>query len=289
MSLPPKDWPLAEHSKALSAGATDWHLQRIGDKGPKLLFLHGTGASVHSWRDILPTLGAKAQTLAIDLPGQGYSPSTVRAYGLREMTVEIIALLEALDFYPDLIVGHSAGVPIALALQLDLPNSPKVFGISPALSAFGGPASLFFSAVARGLALTPIFAKGFSFFNGTTARTRYLIRETGSKISDEGIDLYRRLVANSDHTYAALCMMADWDLDAFRRRLRSEQIEALFWIGDTDRATPLSDLKEAMNHVKNVEIIVEPDAGHLLHEEKPERTIALVNQILDSPKTKKAP
>ncbi|MGB1791351.1 MAG: magnesium chelatase, partial [Paracoccaceae bacterium] len=37
------NWPSAQASEQLRAGPHHWHIQRLGAKGPKVLFLHGTG------------------------------------------------------------------------------------------------------------------------------------------------------------------------------------------------------------------------------------------------------
>lgn len=58
MSLPPAGWPQRDHSRALRVGPIDWHVQVAG-RGPVLLLLHGSGASSHSWSDLLPRLAAR--------------------------------------------------------------------------------------------------------------------------------------------------------------------------------------------------------------------------------------
>ena len=50
-----RDWPNREHSQFIRASAIRWHLQVMGN-GPVLLALHGTGASTHSFRDLMPVL-----------------------------------------------------------------------------------------------------------------------------------------------------------------------------------------------------------------------------------------
>ena len=49
------DWPNRASSRMVRAGGLTWHVQVAGS-GPVLLLVHGTGASTHSWRDLLPLL-----------------------------------------------------------------------------------------------------------------------------------------------------------------------------------------------------------------------------------------
>jgi magnesium chelatase accessory protein len=51
------DWPNREASRFVDAAGMRWHVQVMG-QGPVLLLLHGTGASTHSWRDVMPLLRA---------------------------------------------------------------------------------------------------------------------------------------------------------------------------------------------------------------------------------------
>ena len=60
-------WPHREASHFVAAGAARWHVQRMGS-GPPLLLLHGTGASVHSWRGLMPLLAQSHDVIACDLP-----------------------------------------------------------------------------------------------------------------------------------------------------------------------------------------------------------------------------
>ena len=67
-SVEGRDWPNRAHSRFVAAGGLSWHVQRMG-AGPKLLMLHGTGASTHSFRDLAPLLAEEFDVAAPELPG----------------------------------------------------------------------------------------------------------------------------------------------------------------------------------------------------------------------------
>ena len=91
-------------------------MQRAG-KGEHVLLLHGTGASTHSWAVLFPLLAARFDTLAVDLPGHGFTQSFRRLdSALPGMVHALKVLLAAENFRPALIVGHSAGAAIAVRL-----------------------------------------------------------------------------------------------------------------------------------------------------------------------------
>ncbi len=52
-------WPNSGASRFVTAAGIRWHVQQMGS-GPALLLVHGTGASTHSWREVLaPILPAR--------------------------------------------------------------------------------------------------------------------------------------------------------------------------------------------------------------------------------------
>ena len=84
--------------------------------GPRLLMIHGLGATLRSWDPILDTLAAKRSVIAIDLPGHGQSPveqDSGTFAGLADSVERYIAEqgLSGID-----VVGSSLGARIALEL-----------------------------------------------------------------------------------------------------------------------------------------------------------------------------
>ena len=56
------DWPHRETSRFVEAGGLRWHVQQMG-RGPVALLIHGTGASTHSWRGLLPLLARRCRVV----------------------------------------------------------------------------------------------------------------------------------------------------------------------------------------------------------------------------------
>ena len=70
------DWPHAAHSRFVEVAGQRWHVQLLpgpAADAPVVLLVHGTGASTHSWRALMPLLARRAAVLAVDLPGHGFS------------------------------------------------------------------------------------------------------------------------------------------------------------------------------------------------------------------------
>ena len=273
MTAPPRvpaDWPNRAMSRAVRAGGLTWHVQS-GGTGPAVLFLHGAGGATHSWRWALPEAARRHAVLAPDLPGHGFTEGRPRGGpGLEAMAGALAALLEAEGMAPEVVVGHSAGGALALRLALDLPRPPeRLVLVNPALADFPGLAGLVFPLVAKALALNPLTAPVVARM-ASPAATRRVIEGTGSALPEDQLAHYRRLFADSAHVAGTLRMMAAWDLAPLRRRLGEVRSRATILAGARDLAVPPSASEELAGRLTGARLMRVPDAGHLLHEERPE-------------------
>ncbi|NCW05385.1 MAG: alpha/beta fold hydrolase, partial [Rhodobacteraceae bacterium] len=97
----PNWWPNKSASRFLTVREYKSHFQLIGAGKPCVVFIHGTGASTHSWAPLIHELSELCQILAIDLPGHGFS--SVPRFGrstLEAITDGVSHLLNQLDIVP---------------------------------------------------------------------------------------------------------------------------------------------------------------------------------------------
>jgi magnesium chelatase accessory protein len=274
-------WPHRDTSAFIQAGGARWHVQRMG-AGPPLLLLHGTGASVHSWRDLMPLLAQSHEVIAIDLPRHAFTTGhSAYAMGLPAMAGEVAGLLKHLEVKPAAIIGHSAGAALALQLGLNHGFTGPIVGLSSALRPFPGPFAQIFPAVAKALFINPfvprIFAGTVDLVGGAE---RFLWRSTHSRIDAEGLACYRTLLKHPGHAGGALAMMANWDLPGLRDRMGSVANPVLMVHGESDPAIPLSWAREAQGWMPGARLEVLAGLGHLAHEEAPDKVAALISGFL---------
>ena len=279
-------WPHRDASTFVQAGSARWHVQRMGPESKKggkpLLLLHGTGASVHSWRDLMPLLARSYDVIAIDLPRHAFTTGhNAYAMSLPAMAGEIAGLMQTLDVTPAAIIGHSAGAALALQMGLDHGFTGPIVGLNSALRPFPGPFAQIFPAVAKALFINPLVPRIFaSTVDLTGGAGRFVWRSTHSRISAEGLACYRTLLKHSGHAGGALAMMANWDLPGLRLRMGSAANPVLMIHGTSDPAIPLSWAREAQGWLPNAELEVLAGLGHLAHEEAPEKVAALISAFL---------
>jgi magnesium chelatase accessory protein len=262
---------MARHSRFVLHRPHRWHIQEDG-KGRTLLLLHGAGGATQSWRGLFPLLAQHHHVIAIDLPGQGFSQSGARhRLGLRPMAEDLAGLIAAEGWDIDAIIGHSAGV--ALALQLAMIGGldrTKIVGINGALSTFKGVAGFMFPVMAKVLSATPFTADLFAATASSPQSVARLIANTGSTLPAGDLAFYQRLVKDRSHVDGTLAMMAQWDLEPLLANLPKLQMPTLLLAGQNDRAVPPDTSRNAAAQMPNASVELIPKLGHLMHEEDPD-------------------
>jgi len=275
------DWPHADRSRFVEAGGVRWHVQQAGHQGPKVLLIHGTGASGHTWRDLLWPLAEHAQVWVVDLPGHGFSSlATGQGMSMSGMASSVHALMQTLEVAVDVFIGHSAGAAIAARMVVDHRLTPQaLIGINPAWLPLPGLAGLLFPPTAKLLALTSHAPQWFARQASSPGMLDKLLESTGSVLDETGKALYATLVANPEHAQGALKMMAAWDLSVGPSMLRQLRCPVHILVGDNDRAVPPAQAQQALALLLNGHLETWVGYGHLVHEEVPLQTLAFLQKI----------
>lgn len=111
-------------AQTLRVNGLDMFVASLGE-GPAVLLLHGFPDSHRVWRhQMQPLADAGFRVIAPDLRGYGRTeaPADVRAYAIRHLRDDVIALLDALDIDKILLVGHDWGAVIAWQVCMDAPG-----------------------------------------------------------------------------------------------------------------------------------------------------------------------
>lgn len=91
--------------------------------GPVVLLLHGWGGNLRHYHRLIERLASHCRVIALDIPGCGYSRMLDgRHASLRRRAEIVAAFMRCLALEQVLVVGHSLGGALALALALDHPQ-----------------------------------------------------------------------------------------------------------------------------------------------------------------------
>ena len=272
-----RSWPNHEASRFVRAAGIRWHVQQAGS-GPAVLLVHGTGASAHSWRDLLPILAARHTVIAVDLPGHAFTEAVPASrYSLSGMGGALAELLAEIGQTPALCVGHSAGAALLCRMALDGLLAPeRIVSVNGAFLPLGGAASVLFAPIAKLFAGSPWMSRMIAHRAGEPASVARLIAGTGSTLDARGVDLYARLVREPSHVAGALGIMANWNLLSLERDLKGLRTPLTLIAAEHDLAVPPQQAERLRARLERATLVRVPRLGHLAHEEAPGRFAELV-------------
>lgn len=279
----PNWWPNRSNSEFIKSDNYNWHIQKFGSTGKKLLLIHGTGASSHSWYPLIENLNLECEILCLDLPGHGFTRALARQKKQLMIIVDQISLLlRNIDFYPNIIMGHSAGAAVAYELAKKIKTKPNTIAINAAFGQFSGLAGVAFPYFAKIASSTTIPARFLSLLASKEEIVRKLLASTGSIIPELQVKCYQYLFSNTEHVDGTLQMMADWDLGYFLDRLPEETAPIHFLVGDKDTTVPPHISKSWDQSMPNSSLTQFNGLGHLLHEESPSTVSSILENLPSS-------
>ena len=267
----PSTWPNSEYSEYVETPLHKWHIQRLGKSGgKKILFIHGTGSSCHTWSNTVECLLDEFEVLLIDLPGHGFSKIPAPSQSsLQSVFKGSMELIEKISFVPDLIVGHSAGAAIAVLLSEKIQAKNGVICINAAFGEFPGLAGVMFPIFAKIIAVVPFSSDVLAGLSRNKERTEKLIANTGSEITKDRLKHYKLLFSKPNHVKGTLKLMAEWNLSEFLNNLKNCKSNINFLVGNLDKTVPISVSKKWSQILPRTKYHEISGAGHLVHEEKP--------------------
>jgi len=231
--------------------------------GPPLVLVHGAGGNLMHWSGELRRLPGRT-VYALDLPGHGKSGGAGRAeIGAYAEAVRDFA--EALDLPAFVLAGHSMGGAIALEFALRYPARL---------------AGLILVGTGAKLRVAPEILTGIrDDFQGTTELLAQ--RAHGEHVDPNLLRLYTRRLREVNpqviHDDFAAC-------DAFDRRADMSRISTptLILCGATDRMTPVKFSQYLHEQIAGSQLVVVPNAGHMVMLEQPAAVAEAVARLLTS-------
>ena len=107
------------------------HYLTAGHGPATVILLHGFAETSRMWRPIIPTLAEKFTVIAPDLPGIGDS-STPDKIDMLEAAKKIHALVRSLKIDKARVVGHDIGLMVAYAYAAQFPNETEKLAVMDA-------------------------------------------------------------------------------------------------------------------------------------------------------------
>jgi pimeloyl-ACP methyl ester carboxylesterase len=246
--------------------------------GPAVLLLHGQPGAAVTWRHVAERLRGRARVVALDRPGYGATGGCAR--GIEENAEVALALLDSLGVERAVLVGHSWGGGVALAIALRAPE--RVTGL--VLVASVGPRS----SVDRLDRVLVVPGLGPALTLGgflTLPRLlplpfvrRQLVRELGTLPRDSVDELVRQVRRRDWRSFVVEQRALVREIDGLAARLPQVEPPAVVLAGALDFVLPLRVARTLAAELPRAELRVVADAGHVMPVEAPD---AVADAVLE--------
>ncbi len=284
-TVPPQHLADAD-SRFIEINGLSVHVKSTGEGGKVFVLLHGFGASLFSWHEVMAPLTKYGMVIAYDRPAFGLTERPLKWKGVNPYSLEgNLALLSGLmDQYhvkSAILVGNSAGGTLAMQFALTYPQRVQaLILVDPAVEGGGVPAWV------RILGKTPQMQHlGPLFVRSIQKNGLEIIRQAWhdpSRIPPETWDGYTKPLKATDWDRALWdYTMASGD-PGLLKRLSEFHLPILVITGDDDRIVPTSGTVHLAGELPGAKLAIIPEAGHVPQEEQPAAFMQVVGGFISS-------
>jgi len=249
----------------------------ISGQGPTVLMLHGIGASLYTWRFLIPLLSSRYQVIAVDLPGFGRSSKiAVEGYNLDQQTERLKMFLDALGIQECHVIGSSMGGTLALWLGLKNPERiKKVVTLAPAVDPKLVPVN--FSSLAWTSPLLRVAANRYVvalFMKRAMSKRELITKET----IEEYFGPYQDPIAVRAFMKATSSIRDQRLL----MDLKTLTLPLLVLWGKRDLVVKEKHVKTLLQQIPHSTYHIHPEGGHHIQEDDPVWVAEFIQKFFDS-------
>lgn len=245
--------------------------------GPAIIFLHGLGAWLYAWRQVLgPVRAAGFRVVAFDNRGFGASDKPVHGYDNAAYTQLLTGLMDSLGLADAVLVGHSLGGAVAAEEAIAHPG--RVRGLVLIGSAGLGVREPLLFRVARWPLVGPLVLA----WRGRGLVER-LLRSTYAEpglVTAADVDQYYAPVAEPAYGRALRGVLREFRFDGLVGRLDRIGAPTLLLWGEQDRWVPVAVGRAMASELPRSAFVTLPHAGHAVAEEAPAALTHLLLEFL---------
>ncbi len=245
--------------------------------GEPLILVHTVGQSLYTWRKVFNRLSEHYRVVAPDLLGHGYSERPLTfGYSIDEQADALGRFMDAIGVESAHLAAFSMGCAYALRFALQHPERVgRLVLLSP-----GG--------------VTPDMPLPIRMIDspvlGFLASRMYNLRTVEKLLHDAVFDLtnitqdvvqeYYRPASDPEGRRAIRLSLQYYEDEEIIANLRSLSADTLILMGAEDKWHPSETSELYHAAMRNAGFSVVRNAGHLMHEEKPERFIAAMLEFI---------
>jgi pimeloyl-ACP methyl ester carboxylesterase len=237
-------------------------------EGKPVVLIHGFPLDHTIWDLLTPLLARRADVIAPDLRGFGETATSPGKYGLNDLAGDIATLLDKLKLEPAVVVGHSMGGYVALALAHAFPQ--RVAGL--ALVASQARADTPERKIGRYNEADDLESHG----------TSQLAADMSAKLTaDPGLQAkLKQLILRQSPAGLAEALRAMAERPDSTPYLESFEFPVAIVHGKDDKLIPLERAREVKEKVKQGTLLELEGAGHMPMMEAPQATAGELIKLL---------
>jgi pimeloyl-ACP methyl ester carboxylesterase len=279
-------------SKFVEVNGLTVHYKEQGSGDTTFILLHGFGASVFSWHEVMDDFAARGRVIAYDRPAFGLTSRPMpdawkdgaNPYSM-ESNVELLrGLMDVLGVEKAILVGNSAGGGVAVALSLRYPQRvDSLILVDPGV---GGGRGEQFPAWILPIMRTPqmrhigpLLVRRISATGDDTIRLAW---SDPSKVTPETIAGYRKPLQSNNWDRALYEFSFAPAYAQLRPQLPDLNLPVLVLAGQDDHIIPVDYITAIAGEIPGAKFVLMPHCGHVPHEECPAAFMQEVETFLDN-------
>ena len=244
---------------------------KVRGKGRPLIFLHGFPMHQGIWDTFSDHFISSYTAVTIDLPGFGKSDPLTGAFTLDDVAAEVLSFIEIHKFHNPVVIGHSLGGYVALAMVAKRPD--LIAGIV-----------LFHStALADSAERKESRNKVIDFVNKNGAKefTTNFIAPLFADQQHAEIERVRQIAATTVKGTVVGYTQAMRDRPERIKTIRTYEKPTLYLVGAKDPGIPLTSIYQQAEDCKKCEIYVMDNVAHMGMVESPALAAGRIKDFLN--------
>lgn len=234
-----------------------YEVEKSNNKNLPIIFLHGWGGNVNSFKLFNNKLKTKTTCVYMDFPPFGKSSNINKPLHIRDYALIVVKLLNKLKIKKVNIVAHSFGGRVALYMASFYKN--KVHKML--LTGCAG--------IKRRELKIKLKVLVFKFKKFLSKMHLY----SKNKLSQSGSDDYKKLSTTMQQTFKNIVNYDETPI------LKNITCETLFVWGELDKETPFYFTKIFKKNIKNSEVIVFSKLSHFAYLERPNTFLLILEKF----------
>ncbi len=242
-----------------------------------VLFVHGFASNHEVWSTLEPALRRERRTVAVDLPGFGWSDRPPGDYSPAALADDLRAVLDALGIERADLVAHSWGSSVTLAFALAYPARVRRVVLMGAFVYDEQIPPFFRWAREPGIGEW-LFTQLYRERPGDRAPLAFA---EGTVVPQATVDAVERSYERPGTVRAALAAVRGMHLLQLEARYRTIAHPTLLLWGDEDTASRPRFGARLANELRDARLVVLPRVGHFAMFESAGATRSMVTSFLD--------